>query len=43
LPETMASQVDIDGETWIRQVAANPLVDVHQVITVIESELERRR
>jgi len=37
----MASQVDIDGETWIRQVAANPLVDVNQVIAAIESELKR--
>ena len=42
-PETMASQVVIDGETWIRQVAANPLVDVDQVIGAIDSELERRR
>ena len=35
-----ASRLTLNGETWVRQVAANPLLNSQSVINTIEQALE---
>ena len=36
----VASRLTLNGETWVRQVAANPLLDSQSVINAIEQALK---
>ena len=39
LPEGMFSSCLLDGETWLRSVAANPLADIDEIISTINDEI----
>jgi len=39
LPEGMFSSCTIDGQIWLRSVAANPLADIDQIIASIDAAL----
>lgn len=40
LPEGMSSLTTVDGQDWLRQVAANPMADVDRIITEIGTALD---
>ena len=40
LQSGVASRLSLRGETWVRQVAANPLLDLQSVINAIEQALK---
>jgi len=40
LQSGVASRLTLDSENWIRQVAANPILDSQSVIAAIEQALE---
>ncbi len=37
---TTSSCTTIDGKTWVRQVAANPLADVDNILDIIDKALQ---
>ena len=39
LPEGMFSLCDLEGDTWLRSVAANPNADVAHIVDSIKKEL----
>ena len=41
LPQGLASSADIDGDTWLRCVSANPNADIGRIITAIDETARR--
>lgn len=39
LPEGMFSTCILDDENWLRSVAANPLADIDEIISIIDDEI----
>jgi L-2,4-diaminobutyrate decarboxylase len=39
LAEGMFSSCMLDDETWLRSVAANPLADIDEIISIINDEI----